>query len=80
VKNLIFHPPHYIAGRRFEPIDVIEDWNLDFHLAQVLKYVSRAGRKDDSPLLLDLEKARYYLERRINLEKRRKPRKHRKTR
>lgn len=61
--RVVDHPPHYIAGRAFEPIDVIEDWGLGFHLANVVKYVARAGRKDDE--LTDLRKARWYLERRI---------------
>ena len=43
--DLINKPAHYIEGREIEPIQVIEDWNLDYHLGQVLKYVSRAGRK-----------------------------------
>ena len=37
----INHPPHYTAGRRFEPIDVIEDWRLGFCDGDVVKYLSR---------------------------------------
>ena len=44
-KNVI-HPSHYRHGS-IEPIDVIEDWNLDFNLGSVIKYVGRAGHKDD---------------------------------
>ncbi len=62
----IDHPDHYTRGK-IEPIDVIEDWNLDFHLGQVLKYLSRAGWKDGVSELEDLKKARWYLNRRINL-------------
>ena len=47
----------------FEPIDVIEDWNLGFNLGNAVKYISRAGRKDD--VITDLEKARWYLDREI---------------
>lgn len=57
------HPAHYAEGRKYEPIDVIEDWGLDFCLGNALKYISRAGRKDDT--LNDLEKARWYLDREI---------------
>lgn len=57
------HPSHYCEGRRCEPIDVIEDWDLGFNLGNVVRYVSRAGRKDD--IVQDLEKARWYLDREI---------------
>lgn len=53
-------PEHYVAGRLFEPHLVIEDWGLNFNLGNVLKYISRAGRKDD--ILIDLKKARQYLD------------------
>lgn len=53
------HPSHYSEGRNYEPIDVIDDWGLDFCLGNVVKYISRAGRKDD--ILQDLRKAEYYL-------------------
>lgn len=54
-------PKHYCEGRKYEPIDVILDWDLNFCLGQVVKYVSRAGRKGD--ILSDINKALYYLER-----------------
>ena len=57
------HPKHYVEGRKFEPIDVIEDWNLGFNLGNAVKYISRAGRKDD--VITDLEKAQWYLDREI---------------
>lgn len=57
------HPTHYMAGRRFEPIEVIVDWELTYCLGNVLKYVSRAGRKGDA--IEDLKKARFYLNREI---------------
>lgn len=63
------HPAHYTFGA-FEVIEVLEAWNLPFHLANVVKYVARAGRKDPSKLLEDLEKARWYLDRYIALVKR----------
>ena len=53
------HPSHYAAGRKYEPIDVIEDWDLGFSLGNVVKYISRAGRKNNA--VEDLEKARFYL-------------------
>ena len=47
-----------------QPIDLIEAFNLGFNRGNVIKYVSRAGRKDNE--LEDLEKALWYLEREIN--------------
>ena len=63
VYDNVNHPKHYTEGRKYEPIDVIEDWTLGFNLGNVVKYVSRAGRKDD--IVQDLEKARFYLDREI---------------
>jgi hypothetical protein len=64
---MVNHPKHYNLGK-FEVIDVIEDWKLDFHLGNTVKYIARAGHKDAA--LQDLKKARWYLDRRIEqLEK-----------
>lgn len=60
------HPKHYNTGK-FEVIDVIEDWQLDFHIGNVVKYVSRAGRKSDDTEIQDLKKALWYLKRRIEI-------------
>ena len=56
-------PSHYTEGRELETIDVIEDWGLDFHLGNAVKYISRAGRKDPEKLNQDISKAIWYLER-----------------
>jgi len=56
------HPPHYKRGG-IEAIDVIEAWELGFHLGNAVKYISRAGHKGDE--VEDLEKARWYLDRYI---------------
>lgn len=61
----VMKPSHYCEGRKFEPIWVIDDWNLDYELGNALKYISRAGRKGDA--LEDLRKARWYLDRAIYL-------------
>jgi Protein of unknwon function (DUF3310) len=62
--NAVDHPSHY-GGKNnpYEAIKVIEAWELDFHLGNAVKYIARAGKKDD--MLTDLEKARWYLDRRI---------------
>lgn len=54
------HPAHYIAGRRYEPKDVIRDWDLNFNLGSAVKYISRAGRKDD--IIEDLQKAMQFIQ------------------
>jgi hypothetical protein len=59
----INHPGHYAAGRKYEPIDVIEDWELGFNLGNAVKYLSRAGRKENA--LEDLKKAAWYIDREI---------------
>lgn len=60
-------PPHYTRGS-IETIDYIEDKGFGFNLGNVIKYVSRAGYKDD--IVQDLKKARWYLNREIDrLEK-----------
>lgn len=58
----INHPSHYTFGE-IEVIDVIEDWEMGYHLGNVIKYVGRAPHKGS--LLVDLKKARWYLNRRI---------------
>ena len=62
----INHPSHYVEGRKYETIDVIEDWGLGFRLGNALKYISRAGRKDPSKTAEDLRKAIFYIEREIS--------------
>lgn len=61
--DLVNHPPHYKAGG-IETIDFIEAKDLNYRLGNVVKYVSRAGRKDSDPVQ-DLEKAAWYLQREI---------------
>lgn len=58
------HPEYYNTGK-IEVIDFIEDKQLGFHLGNVVKYVARAGHKDPSKIIEDLEKARWYLDREI---------------
>lgn len=67
--NKVNHPDHY-GGKdnTYEAIKVIEAWELGFCLGNVIKYISRAGKKDD--ILQDLKKAKWYLDREIKkLEK-----------
>lgn len=64
-EDMINSPSHYAEGRNYEPIDVIEDWDLDFCLGNALKYISRAGRKDPTKEIEDLKKSVYYINRKI---------------
>jgi hypothetical protein len=58
------HPAHYRGAQDpYETIKVIEAWDLNFHLGNTVKYISRAGKKGDA--LEDLLKAKWYLEREI---------------
>ena len=59
------HPKHYGGeDNPYEAIKVIEAWDLDFCLGNAVKYISRAGKKDSSKELEDLNKAIWYLKRR----------------
>ena len=60
----IHSPKHYTAGK-YEVIDVIEDWDLNFRLANTIKYVARHKHKGKP--LEDLKKALWYLQREIDL-------------
>ena len=53
--------PDYYKFNKYEVVDVIQDWDLNFCLGNVIKYVARAGKKDGNSPLQDLEKARQYL-------------------
>jgi len=70
-------PLHYTSGHDYDLIDVGTHYNLNFFRFNVLKYICRAGKKQNE--LHDLEKAVDYLQREIknireqqNLENERK--------
>lgn len=58
--DAVKHPSHYVEGRKFEPKDVIRDWGLNFNLGNAVKYIARAGRKDD--IVQDLKKVQEYVQ------------------
>jgi hypothetical protein len=64
MSDAVNHPPHYTHGK-YEPIDVIEDWDLGFCLGNAVKYIARAGHKDPTKEIEDLRKAAWYLARHI---------------
>ena len=69
----INNPPHYTAGRRYEVIDIIEDWaqfapsvKEGIALGSALKYLGRLWSKDDGVTAtpqMNLRKAQWYLDR-----------------
>ena len=52
-------PTHYQGT--IQPIDIINEQNLNFNLGNVVKYVYRAGKKQGENILTDLEKAKDYI-------------------
>lgn len=66
--NSVENPSHYNSGK-IEVIDFIEDQNLNFHLGNAVKYISRAGKKDPKKFREDLEKAVWYLNRELKRAK-----------
>ena len=62
MENDKVNPPHY---RGDEVMKVIEAFKLDFTIGNAVKYLLRAGKKEGETEMTDLEKARWYIERRL---------------
>lgn len=63
-KEEVDHPEHYKGKNNpYEAIKVIEAWGADFHIGNAIKYIARYNDKNDP--IKDLEKAIWYLERKI---------------
>lgn len=68
--DTVNNPIHY-TGTKIDVIDYIEDKKLGFCLGNAIKYISRAGRKQDAAKsrkekeIEDLQKAVWYINRRI---------------
>lgn len=62
INDAVQHPSHYTDGK-IEVIDYIEDKKFNYHLGNAIKYISRAGKKDD--YVQDLNKAAWYINREI---------------
>lgn len=54
------HPDHYGGDVKYEVIKVVNAWHLEFNLGNAVKYLARAGKKND--LIEDLLKAIFYIE------------------
>lgn len=65
------HPSHYALPNGLEAIDIAR--HLDFNLGNVVKYVVRAGKKQENGMdmrekrIEDLRKALFYLQDEIKL-------------
>ena len=59
--DTVNHPAHYTFGK-YEVIDVINDWKLNFNRGNAIKYIARAGKKNPDKEIEDLEKAVFYLQ------------------
>lgn len=68
-KDAVNHPSHYGGENNpLEVINIIEHYDLNFNLGNVIKYCLRAGKKDE--LIQELKKAQWYINREIQrLEK-----------
>lgn len=60
------HPKHY-QGNKFEVIDIIDDYSLDFCTGNAIKYILRAGKKSKDKEIEDLQKAIWYLQHKIEI-------------
>lgn len=65
MRDKMLQSPEYYQSHfgGLEAIDVIESFNLNFNLGNVIKYTLRAGKKEDE--IQDLRKAIWYLDREI---------------
>jgi len=61
-EDVVNHPSHYKVGG-IETIDFIEAKQLNYHLGNVVKYITRADHKGSR--LENLKKAEWYLKREI---------------
>ena len=66
MNDAVNHPSHYTDGG-IETIDFIEAKKLPYHLGNAVKYISRAGKKDQNKIIEDLRKAIWYIERYIKV-------------
>ena len=64
MSDAVNHPSNYTDGN-IEVIEYIEDKKLGYCLGNAVKYISRAGKKDPAKEIEDLQKADWYIKRRI---------------
>lgn len=65
--NLLKLKPNYYKSKSGQDvINIIADFNMDFLMGNVFKYIVRAGIKSDNTIE-DLNKAKEYIDRKIKL-------------
>ena len=70
--DVIKNPRHY-EQYEFEPVSFIMKNELSFWMGNVIKYIMRAGTKENTDEIQDLKKAIRYIEMRINQLEGREP-------
>lgn len=70
--SLIDHPSHYGGDTPYETIKVLEEWYgqdfvFNFCLGNVIKYLSRQGKKQSEHPLKDIKKAQWYLNKMVQI-------------
>ncbi|WP_139933816.1 DUF3310 domain-containing protein [Listeria monocytogenes] len=60
-KDDIYHPNHYTSGG-IEPIQYIQSHNMNYEKGNVIKYITRAGKKEGESEIKDLKKAQNYIQ------------------
>lgn len=68
IPDAVNNPPHYTDGG-VDTLTYIEAKDLNYRLGNVVKYVSRCGKKLGADPLQDLMKARFYLQREIDVRR-----------
>lgn len=63
MSDAVNSPAHYTRFKGLEVIDLTEQ--LNFNRGNAVKYIARAGAKDETKEIEDLEKARWYVDREI---------------
>ncbi|KKN68346.1 hypothetical protein LCGC14_0452220 [marine sediment metagenome] len=63
--DAIENPSYYTQGCEIQPRDLSNDWGLTEEEGDFVKYMKRAGKKDDE--LLDVQKGRWNLQRALRL-------------
>ncbi|MBC1498589.1 DUF3310 domain-containing protein [Listeria welshimeri] len=57
----ISQPSHYTSGG-IEPIQYIQSHNMNYEKGNVIKYITRAGKKEGESEIKDLKKAQNYIQ------------------
>lgn len=70
MENDMVHKPAHYTFSEIEPKDAIRAWNLNYNLGNAVKYIVRRGKKPGADELMDLEKAKQYIDFEIEAVKR----------